>query len=262
MKRPTHRARPLVDVLETLPKVGCNRHGDMGVALALDLLAAAPREQRDATLGALRLPLWRTGRAELQAAAALLAAQEPPDGDGPGATYGWRSHAVLSSWLAPPDRDVAEQAWHQLHAGPRPPLSALLNLSELHRRRGEHGPARMLLGEAQQQLQGEPRSRCGVPDRAYAPLIEAMDQCNAGVEPDLELALLTDRELWHLLEATERSELRTDLWCTWRHADRDLRVRLRGVFSGTWLGPLPGPLDARELDDAEAVRAGLRESFD
>ncbi|GEM_PF-3417294 len=254
MKRPVHRARALVNGIQALPRHGCNRAGDFGLALVLDLLEAAAPDARDAMLGALRVPLWRAGRSELQTAATLLgkgseAQADPALQD----AYGWQSHAVLASWLPGPARDAAEHAWHALHEWSEPPLSALVNLAELHRMRGEHGPARMLLGEAQQRLQ-RPRRRCGVADRDYGPLVEAMDRCNAGAEPDVDMALLPVGDLGFLLEAQDRSELRSDLWCSWRHADRTARARIRAVFSGTWLGPLPGPLDAAELQEAAAIR--------
>lgn len=258
MLRPSHRARPLAAAVEALPRLGCAAAGDFHVALVLDLLQAATDDDRAAMLGALRVPLWRSGRPELLTAAALLGHETRDDAERALLdAYTWRSHGVLASWLPEPARHVAEHAWHALHEGTEPPLAALVNLAELHRMRGEHGPARMLLGEAQQRLQ-KSRTRCGIPDRDYGPLVEAMDRCNAGAEPDVDMAMLSEADLLFLLETPDRSELRTDLWCTWRHADRSLRARLRGVFSGSWLGPLPGPLDAGELDEAADVRARLQ----
>ncbi len=255
MKVPSHKARPLLEAAEALPGTGCT--ADCAVALVLDLLAAREPAEREELLGALRLPLWRAGRATLQAAAALSGKADPADAD-PALldTYGWHSHAVLASWLPlGPARDAAEAAWHTLHARPRPPLSAVVNLAELHRLRGEHGPARMLLGEAQRLLQGPARSRCGVADRDWAPFVDALDRCNASADPDIELALLSESELGLLVDSPDRAGLRADLWCTWRTADKRTRARLRGVFSGTWLGPLPGPLDAEELSWAAEVAA-------
>ncbi len=228
------------------------------MALVLDHLSAREPEAVDSLLERFDPAARRRIPPEIPAATALLGRTDREDADSSLLeAYGWRSHAVLATWLSESARQAAEQSWHLLHAHTRPPVSALLNLAELHRMRGEHGPARMLLGEAQTQVLTRPGERCGVSDRDYIPLIEALDQCNAGEEPDLELDLLTDRELFYLLDALDRPELRTDLWCTWRSAKRSLRVRLRGVFSDTWLGPLPGPQDPEELQDAAEVRKQL-----